>query len=195
MFKSGPALKGRPRRFMRGHQYGREKPAYTEDPISGCWVWNRARGPLGYGATFFNGRVRPAHRILYEQHKGPIPGGYELDHLCRNPPCVNPGHLEPVLHAENCRRGQQARLTKPEVLEIRLLGAIGCGQAASAIIYGVHSATIGNIITGRRWKDITANLSVAQETAMVSGLLGKVEAILVQLRLRQAELLRELGGT
>ena len=194
MFKSGPALKGRPRRFVRGHQYGGEKPAYTEDPASGCWIWNRARGPLGYGATFFNGRVRRAHRVFYEQRKGIIPVGYELDHLCRTPPCVNPDHLEPVPHAENCRRGGQAKLTKPDVLAIRLLDALGCEQVASAILYGVHPVTIGGIILGRRWKGVSAGMSGMQESAMIDGLLVKVTAIQAKLEERKTELLRELGG-
>lgn len=32
---------------------------------------------------------------------GPIADGMTLDHLCRNPACVNPAHLEPVSQREN----------------------------------------------------------------------------------------------
>jgi len=40
---------------------------------------------------------------------GPIPDGLHLDHLCANPPCVRPDHLEPVTQAENNRRAAQRR--------------------------------------------------------------------------------------
>lgn len=60
----------------------------------------------GYG-TFAPKRfaLLPAHRVAWELLVGPIPEDLELDHLCKNPRCVNPNHLEPVTHAENCRRG------------------------------------------------------------------------------------------
>jgi hypothetical protein len=45
------------------------------------------------------------HRLVYEAAFGPIPDGLTLDHLCRNPWCVNPGHLQPVTQRENNLRG------------------------------------------------------------------------------------------
>lgn len=58
------------------------------------------------------GEVR-AHVAAYELVVGPIPPGLEPDHLCRNKRCVHPGHLEPVTHAENTRRGLSHRTHCP----------------------------------------------------------------------------------
>lgn len=69
----------------------------------GCWRW---RGAIsrGYGVTWLQGRTMPAHRAVYVLVIGPVPKGMELDHLCFNPACVNPAHLEPVTSTENKRR-------------------------------------------------------------------------------------------
>jgi len=46
-------------------------------------------------------RLHGAHRVAYELVKGPIPEGKDLHHLCHNPPCVNPDHLQPVTPKEH----------------------------------------------------------------------------------------------
>mgnify|MGYP003501961059 CR=1 FL=1 len=79
---------------------------------SGCWVWSglRASGNWNYGrVTGLDGRQTAAHRLAYELLVGPIPDGLVIDHLCRNPACVNPIHLEPVTTEENVRRGASCR--------------------------------------------------------------------------------------
>ncbi len=50
-------------------------------------------------------RLVNAHRFAYELLVGLIPVGLQIDHLCRNPSCCNPTHMEPVLPTENLRRG------------------------------------------------------------------------------------------
>lgn len=74
----------------------------------GCWHWTAAvsrRKSGNYGKVYCDGKVQYAHRALYELLVGPIPDGLQLDHLCRNPLCVNPSHLEPVTQRENVLRG------------------------------------------------------------------------------------------
>lgn len=76
--------------------------------VGECWEWTGQRGHVGHGIAHFAGRGRLVHRLVWEDLRGPIPDGLELDHLCRNPPCSNPDHLDPVTHAENMRRGIQS---------------------------------------------------------------------------------------
>lgn len=68
---------------------------------NGCWQWMGARGSNGYGTFWFRGMVTGCHRVSYIMANGEIPFGLELDHLCSNPSCVNPKHLEPVTSIEN----------------------------------------------------------------------------------------------
>lgn len=73
-----------------------------------CWLWKGSLDGHGYGQLGRGGSGAghvAAHRLSYEMHIGPIPAGLDIDHLCRNPRCVNPAHLEPVTRGENTRRG------------------------------------------------------------------------------------------
>jgi hypothetical protein len=77
-----------------------------------CWLWTAGKQTHGYGTVWHKGRKCLAHRVAYELLVGPVPGGLELDHLCRVPACVNPDHLEPVTHAENGRRGNAGHINR-----------------------------------------------------------------------------------
>lgn len=67
-----------------------------------CWIW--------FGSTFPGGHAQfrnsTAHAFSYRLHKGPVPTGLEIDHLCRIRCCVNPEHLEAVTRHENLSRGK-----------------------------------------------------------------------------------------
>lgn len=82
----------------------------TPEPMSGCVLWTGALNSQGYGNVGVAGHVRAAHRISWLLAYGSAPHGLVLDHLCRNPSCVNPRHLQPVEHAENVRRGLMVAL-------------------------------------------------------------------------------------
>lgn len=70
----------------------------------GCWDWTGFKDREGRGRFYVRGRQQFAYRIAYEEWVGPIPEGLVLDHLCQNPTCINPKHLEPVTAGENTTR-------------------------------------------------------------------------------------------
>lgn len=81
-----------------------------------CWIWQGAghtrsdHGMFGYNSNGQNITLY-AHRFAYQQLVGEIPGDLVLDHLCCNPRCVNPSHLEPVTRAENTCRARRMMTT------------------------------------------------------------------------------------
>jgi hypothetical protein len=103
MTKSGPKRVSPEKRFWS---------RVWEDPDTGCWYFaHRDAGKLikTYPTFCLGGRNGPSvqvNRFAYELLIAPLDPEKELDHLCRNPPCVNPWHCEPVTHAENLLRSQ-----------------------------------------------------------------------------------------
>lgn len=100
----GPPLDTRsgPERFWANFTVNRE----TE-----CWEWQGPDNGVGYGKIKVDGDFLYAHRYGYELFVGEIPDGLVIDHLCRNPSCVNPWHLEPVTQRINSQRGSRATRT------------------------------------------------------------------------------------
>jgi len=80
----------------------RQGSVVTDD---GCWIWRYGTDKDGYGKLKVGWVDWRAHRYSWTIFRGPIPDGLVPDHLCRNPPCVNPDHLEIVTVAENNARG------------------------------------------------------------------------------------------
>ena len=78
---------------------------YIPEPNTGCWLWALSTSWGGYGSVKWGGRTRQAHRVAYEELRGPIPEGLTIDHLCRVRSCVNPAHMEPVTRGVNVLRG------------------------------------------------------------------------------------------
>lgn len=92
---------------------------HEDDPLATavgpCWIWTGTKGEGGYGQFRMGPRMVPAHRIAWLDggRKNTIPEGHVIDHLCRNAPCVNPQHLEPVSQLTNVQRGLRSREEHP----------------------------------------------------------------------------------
>jgi hypothetical protein len=79
-----------------------EKVAFGE----GCWEWQASLNQRGYGRFAIGKHFSNAHRIAYQWVHGELPRDLQVDHLCCNPKCVRPDHMEPVTNTENRRRAR-----------------------------------------------------------------------------------------
>jgi HNH endonuclease len=67
-----------------------------------CWPWLGGTSSQGYGRFLgMNGRIILPHRFSYLLAHGEIAPETVIDHICRNPFCVNPEHLRPLTAKEN----------------------------------------------------------------------------------------------
>jgi hypothetical protein len=92
-----------------------------------CWEWTASRNWAGYGkfgVSTAHG-VEGAHRVSLWLSGRETPKGMHVDHLCRNPPCVNPNHLEVVTHRENLMRGRGPEVTRARHLAKKAAAAEG----------------------------------------------------------------------
>lgn len=157
-------VSGFPQRFICGHgtKFG-DRPEYEVRDCgykTPCWVWMRGSSigkyGLRYGVARRPGEEVPisAQRLMWERHRGPVPDGLDLDHLCRNTICCNPDHIEPVTHRVNMRRGKNTRLTIEIAREIRRLHSEKqVPYTHLAKQYGVCNGHIRKICEGKKWRE------------------------------------------
>lgn len=60
-----------------------------------CWEWTGKRDKDEYGIFSVDGKTVRAHRWLWRRLVNPdLTAQDQLDHICGNPPCVRPGHIQ-----------------------------------------------------------------------------------------------------
>lgn len=136
-----------------------------------CWPWRGTLTSTGYGVLQPNGSTRKlrAHRLVYELFVGPIPDGYDIDHVCHNRDdscdggdncphrrCCNPTHLEPATRGENVRRGVRVRRSAkacihghpriPANVWVRPDGRMDCAVCARAKNNARYHANKGEVL-------------------------------------------------
>jgi hypothetical protein len=89
-----------PRRFF---SYTAWADRWYDDGVvrTRCLEWTGSKNQKGYGLFWDGRRLVCAHRWIYERWVGPIPEGYEIDHLCKNTSCQNVKHMEAVESSTN----------------------------------------------------------------------------------------------
>lgn len=131
----------------------------------GCWNWTEYKDKKGYGRAWDKSGEVLAHRLSYMEFIGPIPEGLHILHSCDNSSCINPAHLRAGTNDDNVADRHErnrwhkpsgiinprAKLTEMEVCQIRDEQG-KCGDIAKR--YGVSSALIGQIKSGKIWRHV-----------------------------------------
>ena len=93
---------GKPLSTLRPYLDGTASRLVAYSDRSGdCWLWTRAKRK-GYGVVTHQGRQVLAHRVSYElEHGVRLIPEQVVHHLCHNPACIKPSHLQLVSHHEN----------------------------------------------------------------------------------------------
>ena len=85
----------------------------SQENESGCLEWAGATDRYGYGKIkvkdeFGKTRITGPHRAAWLAFYGRIDGDLVIDHLCRNPKCINLEHLRLVTNAVNTLAGDHS---------------------------------------------------------------------------------------
>lgn len=148
-------VKGEPIPVLHGHNR-RIRPPHFRVVHTGydspCYLWNHGKTSCGYAQTSFGHSTELVHRLTYEAANGTVPKGLELHHLCEHRDCIRPDHLVALTHAAHARVSSYAKLTVQAAREIQ---ASANRVTNLATQYGVSSATICEIRSGRKWNEAT----------------------------------------
>jgi hypothetical protein len=146
--------------------------SYVPVTESGCWIWlgktgGKANGRFMYGKIYMDGKYRPAHRVSYQLHNGPLSDDDVVMHLCDTTLCVNPRHLRKGTQGDNVRdcitkgrrvlgptggvRNGRAKLTDADVAAIlsddRSLKVIGDD-------FGISDTHVLRVKRRENWRDV-----------------------------------------
>ena len=142
-------------RYKTGHHLRSYPFPYLEEDKGYktlCWVWQWGRSTTGYGILTFEGKSKKAHRHYYEKDKNiKLDPEEKIDHLCREPLCVNPDHMETVSDAVNIQRGKAAKLNPDSVRYIRESTK---SYQELADEFGLAKITIRECVKRITWKNI-----------------------------------------
>jgi hypothetical protein len=133
-----------------------------------CWEWQGCKNNDGYGRFRADGRLVRAHAMAMFLDSGHMPK-YVM-HICDNPCCVRPSHLQEGTHGLNMKDAYKkqrrksyvpkgvnqykARFNEDDIRLIRRRYAEGETQKAIGASYGVHQAHISQIVRRRTYVEV-----------------------------------------
>ena len=117
----------------------------------GCYEWQGALNPKGYGRIRYNSKILTTHRLSYNFWVGPIEDNLFVCHSCDNRKCIRPSHLflgtakdntQDAVSKRRLNRGSRLKISDAQVLEIRLHPG---KHADIAELYGITKSHVRHI--------------------------------------------------
>lgn len=145
-----------------------------------CWPWLGAK-LKGYGRYRYAGRSALAHRLAYAFAYGIDLSGLLACHSCDSPGCVNPAHIFPGSHADNCLdkllkgRGRGKSLAHEQIEYVLSSSKSG---AALARELRVSEATISRARRGKIWPGLSSKKSTIEPHIAFAGGVRRAPALL-----------------
>lgn len=134
---------------------------------NGCWEFESEMNIQTYPSIEIGKRKSGSiHRVSYEIHKGEIPKGMVVRHLCHNSRCCRPSHLEIGTQKQNIQdsvvedrqakgsKNGNSKLQENHVVEIKKMMKLGFSNLEISEKFNVSSVQINNIRRGKQWKQI-----------------------------------------
>jgi hypothetical protein len=148
-----------------------------------CWIWLGAPTHNGYGGIKQRGQPMKAHRLALVLKLGrDLKPGKVPNHMCGNPPCVNPAHLQESTTRENLLHGNgfaSDHLTRTHCPQGHELTEANCrpsewarGRRACLICHRAVSAKRNALFKaahkalGIPWREYLATYGSSQATAL-----------------------------
>lgn len=106
-----------------------DKEGRLNDTMSRCWISLGCPASGGYGQIMVKGCQLNTHRLSWALHNG-FPDMTSLDvvgHLCDNPTCCNPDHLELIDNSKNIKDAYD-RIRDKKVPKERIRVSVACDE-------------------------------------------------------------------